>query len=152
MGNSRVLIQDCPFVPEIEVNNAFRTFFLMLLLTLLFVWIGGEIGGARGAFVAFLAAVLIRMMISRVREYSADEDGACLSAKPLALAGALGKLQQAAQQIPLQRGNPAHAHMFTVNPFLGGLQRLFSTHPPVEDRIKRLRSMAAQPGTAAAIL
>jgi heat shock protein HtpX len=99
-----------------------------------------------------LAAVLIRMMISRVREYSADADGAHLSGNPLALAGALGRLQQAAQQIPLQRGNPAHAHMFTVNPFLGGLQRLFSTHPPVEERIKRLRNMAVQPGMAAAII
>ncbi len=138
------------------MNNSFRTFFLMLLLTLLFVWIGGEIGGTQGALLlivgAPVAAVLIRMMISRLREYSADADGAHLSGKPLALAGALGKLQQASQQIPLQHGNPAHAHMFPVNPFLGGLQRLFSAHPPVEERIKRLRTMAVQPGTAAAIL
>jgi len=89
-----------------------------------------------------LGAMLIRMAVSRVREYAADEGGAEISRKPLSLASALGKLQRAVQVIPLTRGNPAHSHMFIINPFFGGLQRLFSTHPPVEERIRRLRLLA----------
>ncbi|MGD8261888.1 MAG: hypothetical protein PVJ22_05975, partial [Desulfobacterales bacterium] len=54
----------------------------------------------------------------------------------------LGKLRRGAQAVPLTRGNPAHSHMFIMNPFFGGLQRLFSTHPPVEERIRRLRLLA----------
>jgi heat shock protein HtpX len=88
-----------------------------------------------------LAAMAIRMAISRTREYAADEGGAKISGQPLALASALGKLQQGARQIPMTRGNPAHSHMFIVNPFLGGLQKMFSTHPPAEERIRRLRLM-----------
>lgn len=92
-----------------------------------------------------LAAMLIRSMISRTREYSADSGGAEISGKPLGLAGALNKLQQGVQRIPLAHGNPAHAHMFIVNPFLGleGLQKLFSTHPPIEERVRRLQAIAA---------
>ena len=89
-----------------------------------------------------LGAMLIRMAVSREREYAADEGGAEISGKPLALASALGKLQQGVQMVPLTRGNPAHSHMFIMNPFSGGLQRLFSTHPPAEERIKRLRLLA----------
>jgi heat shock protein HtpX len=89
--------------------------------------------------------MLIRMMISRVREYAADAEGARVSGKPLGLANALAKLTQGAQRIPMQRGNPAHAHMFIVNPFLGGMAKLFSTHPPLEERIRRLQEMAQQP-------
>jgi heat shock protein HtpX len=89
-----------------------------------------------------LGAMLIRMAVSRVREYAADEGGAEISRKPLALASALGKLRRGAQAVPLTRGNPAHSHMFIMNPFFGGLQRLFSTHPPVEERIRRLRLLA----------
>ena len=81
-----------------------------------------------------LAGMIIRSMISRTREYAADAGGAEISQKPLGLARALQKISQGVQQVPLQRGNAAQAHMFIVNPFLGGLQRLFSTHPP------RLRS------------
>ncbi|MBP1597795.1 MAG: peptidase Ste24p, partial [Acidobacteria bacterium] len=65
-------------------------------------------------------------------------------ARPLALASALAKLQEGAQRIPIARGNPAHSHLFIVNPFMGGLQKLFSTHPPMEERIQRLRSMAGE--------
>jgi heat shock protein HtpX len=89
-----------------------------------------------------LGAMLIRMAISRVREYSADQGGAEISRKPLALASALGKLQRGVQVVPLRRGNPAHSHMFIMNPFFGGLQRLFSTHPPAEERIRRLQLLA----------
>ncbi len=93
-----------------------------------------------------LGAMLIRMAVSRVREYAADEGGAEISNKPLALASALGKLQRGVQAVPLTLGNPAHSHMFIVNPFFGGLQRLFSTHPPVEQRIRRLRLLAENKG------
>ncbi|MBN1558769.1 zinc metalloprotease HtpX [candidate division KSB1 bacterium] len=89
-----------------------------------------------------LAAMLIRMMISRVREYSADAGGAEISGKPLGLANALRKLQQGVAKYPMTNGNPAHSHMFIVNPFFGGLQKLFSTHPPIEERIKRLEQMS----------
>ncbi len=91
-----------------------------------------------------LAGMVIRSMISRTREYAADAGGAEISHKPLGLAAALQKISTAAKQIPLTRGNPAHSHMFIVNPFLGlgGLQRLFSTHPPVEERVRRLEQMA----------
>ncbi len=91
-----------------------------------------------------LGAMLLRMAISRTREYAADRGGAEISAKPLALAGALEKLHFGAQHIPITRGNPAHSHLFIVNPFMGGLQKLFSTHPPMGERIRRLRLLAAE--------
>lgn len=89
-----------------------------------------------------LGAMLIRMAVSRVREYAADEGAAALSGKPLALANALLKLQRGVQTLPLTNGNPAHSHMFIINPFSGGLQRLFSTHPATEERVKRLQLFA----------
>jgi heat shock protein HtpX len=89
-----------------------------------------------------LGAMLIRMAVSRVREYAADEGGAEICGKPLALATALAKLHQGVQTVPMTRGNPAHSHMFIMNPFFGGLQRLFSTHPSADERIKRLRMLA----------
>jgi heat shock protein HtpX len=90
-----------------------------------------------------LGAMLLRMAISRVREYAADRGGAEICGKPLSLARALAKLHRGARQIPIsRRGNPAHANMFIVNPFIGGLQKLFSTHPPMEERIRRLEAMA----------
>jgi heat shock protein HtpX len=91
-----------------------------------------------------LIAMVIRMAISRVREYAADKGGAEISKQPLGLASALNKLQHGVQQIPISRGNPAHAHLFIINPFFGGLQKLFSTHPSTEERIKRLQAFAAQ--------
>lgn len=93
-----------------------------------------------------LAAVLIRMLISRIREYAADAGGAAVSRKPLSLASALIKIHQGIKRNPLVRGNPAHSHLFIINPFFGGLQRLFSTHPPVEERIRRLQAMEQQMG------
>jgi len=90
---------------------------------------------------ASIAAMLVQMAISRSREYMADEGGAHL-AHPLSLAKALGKLEMASQRIPMQ-ANPSTAHMFIVNPLRGGgVLSLFSTHPPMEERIARLEEMA----------
>jgi heat shock protein HtpX len=107
-----------------------------------------EGGGGGNIFVVLLvsifasiAAMLIQMAISRSREYLADEGGAHLS-HPLSLARALGKLEIAAQRIPM-KANPSTAHMFIVNPLKGGrVLSLFSTHPPIEERIARLEEMA----------
>jgi heat shock protein HtpX len=91
--------------------------------------------------VGSIAAMLIQMAISRSREYLADEGGAHLS-HPLSLSKALGKLEMAAQRIPME-ANPSTAHMFIVNPLRGGgVLSLFSTHPPIEERIGRLEEMA----------
>ncbi|MFQ5849086.1 MAG: zinc metalloprotease HtpX [Candidatus Binatia bacterium] len=96
--------------------------------------------------VAPLAAMIIQMAVSRSREYGADEGGARITGDPLALASALRKLQMASERIPLQVNEAtaeATAHMFIVNPLTGGgLRSLFSTHPPVEERIARLEAMA----------
>ncbi|MBN1482476.1 protease HtpX [candidate division KSB1 bacterium] len=101
-------------------------------IALLFIMVGAP-----------LAAMLIRFMISRVREYSADAGGADISGKPLALANALHKLHQGVAKYPMTNANPAHSHLFTVSPFLGGVQKLFSTHPPIEERIRRLEQKSA---------
>lgn len=91
--------------------------------------------------VAPIAAMLIQMAISRSREYLADEAGAEYSGNPLLLAGALKKLQARAETIPMD-ANPSTAHMFIVNPLsAGGLMSLFSTHPPMEERVARLEAM-----------
>jgi heat shock protein HtpX len=90
---------------------------------------------------ASIAAMLIQLAISRSREYMADEGGAHLS-HPLSLAKALGKLEVAAQRVPME-ASPSTAHMFIVNPLRGGgVLSLFSTHPPIEERIARLEEMA----------
>jgi heat shock protein HtpX len=95
------------------------------------------------AMLAPLAAALIRMALSRSREYLADETGAAVSGRPLALAGALAKLQAANQRLPMRRGNPSTENMFIVSPFSGAsFASLFSTHPPVEERIARLKALA----------
>ena len=92
--------------------------------------------------VAPIAAMLVQMAISRSREFEADRGGAKISGNPMALAGALRKLERGAQVVPMQ-ANPATAHMFIVNPLTGnGLFKLFSTHPPTEERIARLEAMA----------
>lgn len=96
------------------------------------------------ALLAPLAASIIQMAISRSREYLADETGARFCGQPLALAGALHKLAVQSGQIPLQSGNPSTGQMFIVTPMFafGGMASLFSTHPPIEDRIRRLQDMA----------
>jgi heat shock protein HtpX len=88
-----------------------------------------------------LAAMLIQMAVSRSREYQADASGAQLTRNPGGLASALGKLGQATRMVPMN-ANPATAHLFIVNPLSGrSLATLFATHPPLEDRIARLRAM-----------
>ncbi len=93
-----------------------------------------------------LAAMIIQMAVSRSREYGADVEGARLTGDPLALASALRKLQVAAERIPLRVNEAtaeATAHMFIVNPLTGGgLTSLFSTHPPIKERIARLEAMS----------
>ena len=103
------------------------------------------LGGLLGIILAPLAATLIQMAISRSREFAADEHGARLSGDPLALASALRKIESWSQRIPMTAGSPATAHLFIINPFSGGgLVRLFSTHPPTEERVARLQAMARQ--------
>jgi heat shock protein HtpX len=92
--------------------------------------------------VAPLAATLIQLAISRAREYEADATGARMSRDPHALAAALEKIAMASGRLPLPAG-PATAHLWIVNPLRGSwLANLFSTHPPIEERVRRLRSMA----------
>ncbi len=93
--------------------------------------------------IAPMAAMIVKMAISRSREFLADKGGAEISGKPLALASALRKLHNGSSQIPLKNGNPAHSHMFIVNPLLGGLGRMFASHPPVNERIQKLQKIAA---------
>jgi heat shock protein HtpX len=103
---------------------------------------GGMLGGILMIILAPIAAMLIQMAISRSREYQADATGARICGNPMALASALKKLHMGSQRIPMQ-ANPATAHMFIVNPLhAGGLANLFSTHPPMEERVARLEAMA----------
>jgi len=89
-----------------------------------------------------LCAILVRMAISRAREYQADATGATISRSPDGLASALQKMESYARRRPLQV-NEAASHMFIVNPLSAkGLSGLFSTHPPIQERIKRLRSQS----------
>jgi heat shock protein HtpX len=102
---------------------------------------GSMIAGIAMIIIAPIAAALIQMAISRSREYEADATGARMCGNPLWLANALRKLHAGSQRIPLD-ANPATAHMFIVNPLRGGgLANLFSTHPPMEERIARLEKM-----------
>jgi heat shock protein HtpX len=95
------------------------------------------------AILAPFAAMLIQLAISRTREYAADASGARLTHNPLYLANALRKLEMANERLPMPDAGPATAHLFIVNPLHSGLlSRLFSTHPPIEERIRRLERMA----------
>ncbi len=103
---------------------------------------GHPIAGLLMIIIAPIAAMLIQMAISRSREFLADEGGATMAGDPISLANALRRLHKGAQEIPMQ-ATPATAHMFIVNPLTGGgLMNLFSTHPPMEERIARLEAMA----------
>ncbi|MRR05358.1 MAG: zinc metalloprotease HtpX [Deltaproteobacteria bacterium] len=103
---------------------------------------GGLFGSLALAIIAPIAAMLVQMAVSRSREYLADETGARICGQPLALANALRKLHTAAQRMPMAEARPASAHLFIVNPLTGGgLTALFSTHPPMEERIGRLERM-----------
>ena len=118
---------------------------------MLFGGFGGRSDGERGnpfallvmMIVAPLAAMLVQMAISRSREFQADASGAALCGNPLYLASALAKLEGANRRYPMAQVNQATAHMFIVNPLSGrGMTALFSTHPPMEERIRRLEAMA----------
>ncbi len=103
---------------------------------------GGALGALALAIIAPLAATLIQMAISRSREFLADETGARISGRPLDLANALDRLDAASRNVPLE-GSPVAENLFIVNPFTGSdLGNLFSTHPPIHERIARLREMA----------
>jgi heat shock protein HtpX len=112
----------------------------------------GMVGSILIMILAPLAAMLVQMAISRTREYAADRAGAEISGRPLWLASALEKLEAGAQRIdnPAAEANPATAHLFIVNPLHGGsMDNLFSTHPRMQNRIRRLRELAGAPAGAA---
>ncbi|RMD92669.1 MAG: zinc metalloprotease HtpX [Calditrichaeota bacterium] len=103
---------------------------------------GNPLGALLMLILAPIAAMLIQMAISRSREFAADRGAALLTHNPLALASALENLERGVARIPME-ANPASAHMFIVNPLRGkDLASLFSTHPPTEERIRRLHEMA----------
>lgn len=113
---------------------------------------GNPILGILAMILAPIAASLIQMAISRSREYEADRAGAEISGHPEWLASALGRLHAGTQAIPnaTAQANPGTAHLYIDNPLsAGGMAHLFSTHPPMEERIARLRAMAAQAMPAA---
>lgn len=112
--------------------------------------IGEMIGGILTVILAPLIAMLIQMAISRAREYAADETGAKICGCPLSLARALEKLEMAANElapVASKEINPGTAHMMIVNPLKADfIAKLFSTHPPTEERIRRLRELTGQMG------
>lgn len=103
---------------------------------------GGNIFGSLIMIIlAPIAATIIQLAISRSREYAADATGAMIAGRPQGLANALLKLESAAHQIPMEV-NPAASHMFIINPLSGeSIMKLFSTHPPIQDRVRRLNNM-----------
>ena len=121
----------------------------VMFLARMAFWFGSSdendnlIGGLLMMILAPIAAMLIQMAVSRSREYGADATGAAIAGSPFGLAGALRKLGQVSGKAPREAtANPATAHMMIVNHFSGrGMLRIFSTHPPLEERIKRLQSI-----------
>jgi len=125
------------------------------------MWMGGSDRDSRGSnplgligllltiILAPLAATLVQLAVSRSREYEADATGARVSGDPLALASALRRLESIDRVNPSPVAQPAFAHLYIVNPLAGGgFSSLFSTHPPVEERIRRLEAMAGRAGIA----
>ena len=103
---------------------------------------GSPIMGILLVILAPLAATVIQLAISRSREYMADRAGAEICGHPMWLASALNKLQMGVERMPMQHAQEATAPLFIVHPFLGGIGRLFSTHPPIPERIERLKEMS----------
>jgi len=104
---------------------------------------GSGIGGLVLLILSPIIAMLLQMAISRSREFAADRGGAEFTGNPLGLASALEKISRGNQLKPVSHSNPTTAHMFIINPLRGGgISKLFSTHPPTEERIKRLQAMA----------
>jgi len=104
---------------------------------------GGIIGLLAMMILTPIAAMLIQLAISRSREYKADENAAMITKKPWALASALEGLHSFSAKYPMREANPATSHMFIVNPLSGkGIVNLLSTHPPVEERVKRLKNLS----------
>ncbi len=117
--------------------------------------IGGRRGGGNGnailllvvAITAPIAALLLRLAISRSREYKADKEGALIIQRPLALARALEKLEEGNKRRPMTSGSPTTSSLFIVNPFRGGgFVTLFMTHPPIASRVRRLEDLADKTG------
>jgi heat shock protein HtpX len=104
---------------------------------------GDAAGGLAGIILAPVAALLVQMAISRTREYEADATAARITGQPMALASALQKIARIGRQVPMETGSAGAAHLLISNPFrVEALSRLLSTHPPVEKRVERLRSLA----------
>ena len=106
---------------------------------------GGLAGSLLMIILAPIAATIIQLAISRAREYDADATGARILGNPDSLANALEKLEVGVRYAPALQANQATAHLFIVNPFAGGLSGLFSTHPPIAERVARLRRMRMVP-------
>jgi len=118
----------------------------------------GSLGGSRRGngnglimllvlITAPIAAILLRLAISRSREYKADKEGALMIQRPLALARALEKLEEGNRRRPMTRGSPSSSSLFIVNPFTGGtFVTMFMTHPPIAKRVKRLEDLAEKTG------
>ena len=105
---------------------------------------GNPLAALALVIVAPIAAMIVQMAISRAREYEADKVGAEIAGTPVGLASALRKLEAAAHRIPNEHAQPATAHMYIVNPLRGGgLAAIFSTHPPVAERVRRLEAMSS---------
>ncbi len=117
----------------------------------------GSLGNRRGnnngvllllvAITAPLAALMLRLAISRSREFKADREGSLMIQRPLSLARALAKLEDGNRRRPMNMGSPSSSSLFIVNPFMGGgLTALFMTHPPIQARINRLEKLADETG------
>lgn len=116
-------------------------------LAYMLMWFGsdnsplGLVGSLAMVLLAPIAAAIIQMAISRQREYSADATGADICGNPESLASALEKLERGAEEIPMHHINEASEPLYIVKPIRGGIAGLFSTHPPIEERVRRLRQM-----------
>ncbi len=122
----------------------------VMILSRMALFFGGDSGQSfmktvAVSIIAPIAATVITMAISRDREYAADEYSARITRNPMALASALQKLEQGVMKKPMPGHSPETAHMFIVNPFFGdGYREMFSTHPPIEKRVQKLKEISAK--------